>query len=115
MTTYYHGGPAGRRAGDCLLPPKGTGAASLSEFGATGIHRKDRVYLTTSYIGALLYACCWPDGVVYCCEPVGDLEPDPDCTEPGLSWQCGSAKVLQVIKPKGKELKKAKRAMGIER
>lgn len=113
MTTYYHGGPAGRRHGDRLLPPADTGALSLSEYGAAGIHRKDRVYLTTAYAAALLYACAWPDGVVYQCQPVGDLEPDPDCTEDGLSWQCGSARVVEVIKPSGKEMKRAKKALGV--
>lgn len=113
MSIYYHGGPPGRDKGDALLPPCETGAPSLSEFGAAEFHRTDRVYLTTSYAAALLYACCWEGGVVYRCQPAGELEPDPDCTEAGLSWQCRQALVKEVIKPKGKELKKARKAMGV--
>ena len=72
-----------------ILPPTVTKAPSLSEYGAAGVHRRDRVYVTTSQAAALLYAAGVNRGVIYECEPVGDIEPDPDCSMPGLS---GSAK-----------------------
>ncbi len=95
---YYHGGRPGRARGAYLLPPSITRAPSLSEYGAAGVHRRDRVYMTTSIEAAALYAAGWPKGVIYECEPIGALEPDPDCTEPGLSYQCERARVLRLIK-----------------
>jgi rifampin ADP-ribosylating transferase len=97
-TTYYHGGPRGRMRGEFLLPPVVTRARSLSEFGAAGVHRMDRVYVTTMLDAALIYAAGWPRGVIYECKPIGALEPDPDCSLPGLSWQCEKARVLRVIR-----------------
>ena len=95
---YYHGGRSGRARGAYLLPPSITRAPSLSEFGAAGVHRRDRVYVTTSVAAAALYAAFWPKGVIYECEPIGTIEPDPDCTEPGLAYQCERARVLRRIK-----------------
>lgn len=108
---YYHGGPRGRDRGALLLPPSITGEPSLSEFGAAGIHRRDRVYVTTSYSGALLYAAANRKGVVYEVEPLGELEPDPDCNQPGLSFQCARARVLRVIKPHPADVDAATRAL----
>lgn len=108
-TRYWHGGAPGRQRGSFLLPPSITGARSLSEFGAASVHRTDRVYLTTEYAAALLYAAAIPKGVVYLCEPIGEPEPDPDCTAPGLSWQCEKARVIKCIK-----LKPWERRMGLE-
>ena len=79
MTTYWHGGRRGIPRGAYILPPTVTKAPSLSEYGAAGVHRRDRVYVTTSQAAALLYAAGVNRGVIYECEPVGDVEPDPDC------------------------------------
>lgn len=97
-TTYWHGGPPGRKRGEFLLPPAVTKARSLSEFGAAGVHRVDRVYVATMLDGALFYAAGWPRGVIYECEPIGTLEPDPDCSMAGLSWQCEMARIVRVIR-----------------
>lgn len=39
------------------------------------------------------------DGVIYEVEPLGAIEADPDCTLPGLSFQCERARVVRRIKP----------------
>ncbi|MEN6549384.1 MAG: hypothetical protein ABFE07_25340 [Armatimonadia bacterium] len=109
--TYFHGGVRGLRVGDYLLPPDSTGARSCSEFGGAGVHRNDRVYITPSPEAALLYAAGQDRGVVYQCMPVGDIEPDPDCTMPGLSWQCEKARIVKVIKPKTKHLLRARKVL----
>lgn len=94
----WHGGPAGRQRGEFLLPPSVTKVASCSEFGAAGVHRRDRVYLASDFNAALLFACGHRVPAVYLVEAQGGLEPDPDCTAPGLSFQCEMARVLRVIK-----------------
>jgi hypothetical protein len=96
---YWHGGPEGRGVGEFLLPPAETGAryttgALACDAGA--VYRRDRVYVTTDRNAARIFAASWPRGVVYEVEPVGDLEPDPDCSEPGLSFACARARVLRV-------------------
>lgn len=35
---------------------------------------------------------------VYEVLPVGELVPDPDCLEPGLSWECERAEVLSSVR-----------------
>lgn len=97
--TYFHGGLAGRQRGTFLLPPNITRVRSLSEFGASAVHRRDRVYVTTAFEAALLYAASARNGMVYQVEPLGHIEADPDCDMPGLSWQCEKACVLRIIKP----------------
>lgn len=112
MTLYYHGGPAGRSVGDYILPPSETGAPSCSSYGASGIHRRDRVYLTTEPHAALLFACGSVDGrgAVYMVEPEGDVEPDPDWLgPPGASVQCARARVVAVRPVKGKMIKRVRR------
>lgn len=111
MTLYWHGGRPGIRPGGILRPPSETKVPSLSEYGAAGVHRRDRVYLTTRLEAALLYACVWPKGVIYLCAPIGEIEPDPDCTQPGLSWQCARARVLSVLKPSAADLAAARQAL----
>lgn len=106
--TYWHGGRPGVQRGAFLLPPEITKVRSLSEFGAAGIHRRDRVYVTTDQAAALLYAASVKRGVIYQCEPLGNVEPDPDCTLPGLSFQCERARVVRVIKPKARDIETAR-------
>lgn len=109
--TYWHGGPAGIPRGAFLLPPVVTRARSCSDHGAAGVHRRDRVYVTTDRAAALLYAAGHRRGVLYLVEPLGTLEPDPDCTALGLSWQCEKARVLRVVKPRPDDLAVAREAL----
>lgn len=113
MTTYYHGGIPGLLPGQFILPPAETKQASLSDYGAGGIHRRDRVYVTTDPQAAALYAAMHPSkkGVVYQVEPQGELEPDPDCREPGLSFQCDRARIVSRTKLKGKLAAKIRKMM----
>lgn len=98
MTTYYHGGRPGIQRGAFLLPPNITKARSCSEFGAASVHRMDRVYITTSLAAAMMFAAGQRGGEVYQVEPLGDIEPDPDCHTPGLSYQVPKARVLRTIR-----------------
>ena len=111
MTKYYHGGPIGRAPGAFILPPAITGGRSLADYGAAAVCRRDRVYVTSSYTGALLYAAGHKRGVVYEVEPIGELVPDPDCTLSGLSFECEKAKVRRVFKPSIAQIDVARRAM----
>lgn len=102
-TKYYHGGYSGLRPGDYILPPSQTGAACASDYGAESVHRRDRVYLTTNKYDAVFFSYIHPSqrGPVlhfYEADPIGDVEPDPDCTEPGLSFQCGRARIVRRLR-----------------
>ncbi len=99
MSKYYHGGRPGLQRGAFLLPPEITRSKCSSDYGAAEVHRRDRVYVTTDPAAALMYAAGVRNGLVYECEPIGDLEPDPDCTMPGLSFQCPKARITKIIKP----------------
>lgn len=111
MTEYFHGGRGVSQRSAFILPPSITKAANLSDFGAAGVHRRDRVYVTTNYNAALLYAASVKDGRIYIVEPIGILEDDPDCTQIGLSYQCEKAKVLKIIKPKKAEIDMARNVL----
>lgn len=110
-TVYYHGGPSGRQRGAFILPPSITNQKSCSDFGGESVHRRDRVYFTTEYNGALMYASACKNGVIYECEPIGEIEEDPDCSETGLSFQCEKAKVIRIIKPNKKALQLARQVL----
>lgn len=111
--TYYHGGAPGRQRGAYILPPSITGAACTADHVAKtdGVARRDRVYVTTSFNAALLYAGGHRRGVIYEVEPDGELEPDPDCNEPGLSYQCARARIRKVLKVKPADLDAARRVI----
>ncbi|MFE9363714.1 hypothetical protein ACFYNN_13035 [Streptomyces sp. NPDC006978] len=102
---YFHGGHPGLRPGDRILPPDTTGttrrlSAYADEVGGPAYARRtDIVYLTTDRGVASAYAAFHPDGALYRVEPDDDIEPDPDCFEPGLSWQCPAATVVAVVDP----------------
>jgi len=106
--SYWHGGRGGLQRGAFLLPPVITKARSCSEYGAAGVHRRDKVYVTIDQAVALLYAAAVKNGMIYQCEPIGTLEPDPDCDLPGLSWQCEKARIVRCIKPKKTDIEKAR-------
>jgi hypothetical protein len=57
------------------------------------------VYLTTDRQVAKAYAAFYPDGALYSVVPESPVDPDPDCREPGLSWQCPRAVVAAVVDP----------------
>ena len=112
---YYHGGLPGRTRGTFLLPPNFTKVRSMARLikeEADGVVlREDRVFVTTSRNAALMFASGWRRGVIYEVEPIGLLEPDPDCSMPGLSWQCEKARVLRIIKPKPADIAMARSAL----
>jgi hypothetical protein len=73
--------------------------------------RDDRVYLTRSIDGARFFASAAPNPVVYEAVPEGEIEPDPDCTEPGLSIACQKARIIALYKIPGKVIKKSRKRM----
>lgn len=102
---YYHGGPAGRRLLDWILPPSVTGAVSTQDVGpvslrerAASVHRRDRVYVTPNSTAALMFASAHSDPCVYEVVPDGTLEPDPDCSDPSLSFACSRAQVVRIVR-----------------
>lgn len=97
--SFWHGGPPNLKANQLILPPCKTGYPCASDYGAEHVHRRDRVYITTEELAAKMYAAMHPSrrGWVYEVLPVGELEPDPDCNEPGLSYACESAVILRAI------------------
>lgn len=109
----YHGGPAGLRVGQFILPPDETHKPSSASYGAHSVCRRDRVYLTSSVESATTYAAMHPslDGQVYVVEPVGELVDDPDCIEPGLSYEAERARIVGKIMVRGKDLKRIRKWM----
>jgi hypothetical protein len=104
---YFHGGYPRLYPGDLVLPPRVTGAPSLGAYmpevarrqRIANPYRADRVFVVTSEAEARLYAGAYPGGgALYIVEPQGDLEPDPDCTEPGLSWMAPAARVVKCLR-----------------
>lgn len=110
---YYHGGPRGIVG--FIRPAIETGATSCSDYRAAGIHRRDRVYLTTNPNTALMYACGHKSGAVYVVEPIGSVENDPDWLgDPGVSVQCERAKIVAARPVKGSIMRKVRRqVMGV--
>lgn len=107
LTVFYHAGPRGL---DVILPPSATGAASSASYGAAGVCRRDRIYVTTDLDCAVAFASAVPPtgaGWVYVVNPV-DPQPDPDCFEPDLSFEARSAAIISTIRPTGKQLKKGR-------
>jgi hypothetical protein len=74
--------------------------------------RTDRVYLTRSIDGARFFASAAPNPVVYEAVPEEEIEPDPDCTEPGISIACQKARIIAIHKIPGKVIKKNRKRMG---
>lgn len=108
--TYYHGGVPGLTLGAEILPPSRTGrtdslASIAAAHGISGgeVMRDDRVFLGTLHEIGVLYAAMYPTstgGWIYECEPVGDVETDPDYHgDPSESIQCAAAIVTRVLGP----------------
>ena len=108
---YYHGGPVGRERGAFILPPSVTGQLTTADFPGGSVCDRGKVYVTTAYEAALLYASAHKRGVVYVVRPVGNLADDADCAEHGLSFACDKAVVLKVIKPPADQLAMARYAL----
>jgi hypothetical protein len=107
---YFHGGKRGLVAGGYVLPPSITNALSTSDYVATGgLHRRDRVYITTDLTAAQLYAAGTQKPAVYEVTPEGVVEPDPDCRHSEHSYACEKAKIVAVHNVPGKLIKKARK------
>lgn len=99
-TVYYHGGVVGLQPGGYILPPCKTDADSSANWvppGTPNPIRTDRVYITTDEGAARTWAALRGVGDVYVVIPLGELEPDPDCKVPGLSWQVSMARVVACV------------------
>lgn len=103
--TYYHAGPRGLTI---ILPPKATGAASTAAYGASAVCRRDRVYVTTDFSAAVMFASLLPNGTVYEVEPI-NAQPDPDCAMAGLSFEAAAARIVREHRIRGKELRRVRR------
>jgi hypothetical protein len=108
-TRYFHGGNKGLRVGEYLLPPATTKAESTSQLVDTcGKHRTDRVYVTTVFTDAQMFAAPNRKPVVYEVEPEGSLEDDPDSKLSGRSYACEKAKIISIHKVPSKVIKKVR-------
>jgi hypothetical protein len=119
QTVYFHGGPWGLRQGDFILPPEETGAKSCSDLNLKipkNPHRKDRVYLAATMDAAFMFGAQapWREVAVYAVIPWKELEPDPDCSEPGLSFQCERAKIIQAVRISRKQRNEILAALGLK-
>lgn len=91
----YHGGRGGMKKGMFVLPPSVTGSKlGQSTFG-NHLTDSTKVYVTNDLVAAYVYAAFIPDGDVYEVEPVGELEEDPDCNTPGMSYACVRARITK--------------------
>jgi hypothetical protein len=108
---YYHGGAPRLRPGDFILPSAITGASTNADYGAEKVCRRDRIYLTSDFQAATFFAAMHHSnhGAIYEVEPVGEVIHDPDCNEPGLSFECERAKILRVFDIKGSTRSKIRR------
>lgn len=91
---FFHGGHPGMMKGQFVLPPSITRAKSLAEFGNNKCDTT-KVYVTTSFLAATMYAATIKKGEVYEVEPIGELKHDPDCIEEGLSFSCEKARITK--------------------
>lgn len=95
MGNYWHGGPRGLKG--WILPSTETGAPTTADYGADKVCRRDCVYVTNNRLAAEMFGSMAPASKVsvYLVQPYGILEPDPDCTEKGLSFQCEKALIVK--------------------
>jgi hypothetical protein len=106
LVAYWHGGIRGLKEGDSILPPSATNTEhTLYDYTAAQYKKSKhvdntKVYVTTSRITAEAFAALYPGGgALYRVEPVGEMEQDPDVSEPGLSFRCSEARVARVYNP----------------
>jgi rifampin ADP-ribosylating transferase len=107
-TKYYHGGRGGLRG--WILPPNQTGAKSLADYSNVVFCDKSKVYVSTCFNSALLYAF-QPGSRIYEVEPIGELMPDPDHFDEGVSFMCDKAKIIRAHRIKNKTRNMVKKAL----
>ncbi|WP_316205311.1 hypothetical protein [Bradyrhizobium sp. SZCCHNS3004] len=107
---YFHGGNRKLRVGDNILPPSISGAQRVAGLN-NPLSRQDRAYLTLSIDAARFFASSSDNPIVYEVIPIGDVEPDPDCKVPGVSFACSSARIIALHKIPGKVIKKNKKEL----
>ena len=86
--------------GKTLLPPRLTGARSCANLDAQHC-RSDRVYVTTDFEVAVVYAALAPpagNGDIYEVEPLAELEPDPPDVTGTDSYATRGAIVVAVVR-----------------
>jgi hypothetical protein len=109
---YYHGGNRGLSVDGYILPPSVTKVKAAPDYATMGgLHRKDRVYVTTVLTDAQLFAAGNQLPIVYEVEPEGALEDDPDCRIPGRSYTCEKAKIIRIRKVPNNLIKKARKVL----
>jgi rifampin ADP-ribosylating transferase len=113
MAKFFHGGYGDLKVGQFVLPPAITKAPSTARFGARAVCDTTKVYVCTEFDGALIFGCMHHSGAgkVYEVEPIGDLVDDPDAVTAGHSYSCDRARVLKVIRLKGKTIKRVQKFM----
>jgi len=113
MTRYFHGGFGGLSAGQFVLPPQLTKAPTTANYGARSVCDKTKVYITTLFDAAVMFAGAHPSGrgKVYEVEPVGAVSEDPDAKDRGFSFGCSRAKVTKVYRVKGKTIKRIQKIL----
>lgn len=65
----------------------------------------------------MMYAALYTNGGKGACyevEPVGEVEPDPDCTVPGMSYQVPSARVVRRVKMMSCHRRRIFRVFGVD-
>lgn len=109
---YYHGGDDDIRVGEYVLPPSITGKKSTADMPIKGasVCSKQKVYVTTSYEAAMMFACSQRNPMVYMVEPE-NLEHDPDCSVQGLSYSCDKARVIAKARPQKSLVKQIRQAL----
>jgi rifampin ADP-ribosylating transferase len=105
---YFHGGNRKLQVGEYVLPPSETGVRGMGELNP--LCRDDRVYVTRNIVDARFFASASPSPVVYEVVPE-EIEPDPDCNEPGVSFACQRAKIIAIHKIPGTVVKKNRKMM----
>lgn len=107
---YFHGGRPNMRRGEIVLPPSFSGTkVTLHKYGTRGVADVNKVYLTKNLNAAMIYAATYSapkGGMVYECEPIGPIEPDPDCNVPDLSFMCDRARIIKChrVGPRTREM-----------
>ncbi|WP_129590875.1 NAD(+)--rifampin ADP-ribosyltransferase [Bradyrhizobium shewense] len=92
---YFHGGNAGLKVGQYILPPAETGAAQNGSV-PSHIRGKDHIYMVRDFVEAAPWAAHHESPIIYQVEPEGNVENDPDVEKPGLSYRCPKAKIVAV-------------------
>jgi len=105
---YYHGGPRGLRE---VLPAAISGAASTADMSFNnGVCLREKAYVTTNYAAAIMFAAVHDVPTVYEVEPVNPT-PDPDCSVPGLAYECDRARIIRKLPVHFKHFAKARKAI----